>query len=201
MDTKEHIKNIAIKLFSENGFDGTGVRQIAKEANVNVAMISYYFKSKESLLESAVDDVITQHLSFLEQVEKKQITPFEKLMRVINYNINFIMDNYQISKIVTFENKLNKRKNIEEKIKNLLQYIYNYMKVLILQHNSKLSAYKAELIPFMIHLTLFEFISNPSMVNFLAKGKISNLDDPEIRNDVKEKLLEFMTETTIKLIS
>jgi len=42
----------AEKLFSENGFDGTSVRDIAEEAGVNLAMISYYFGSKEKLMES-----------------------------------------------------------------------------------------------------------------------------------------------------
>lgn len=40
------------RLFARNGFDGTSVRDIAKEADVNVAMISYYFGSKEKLLET-----------------------------------------------------------------------------------------------------------------------------------------------------
>ncbi|MGY5355793.1 TetR family transcriptional regulator [Wenyingzhuangia sp. IMCC45467] len=47
-----HILNVAEKLFAENGFDGTSVRTIAKEADVNVAMISYYFGSKEKLLDA-----------------------------------------------------------------------------------------------------------------------------------------------------
>lgn len=42
----------AEKLFVRNGFDGTSIRDIAKEANVNIAMISYYFGSKEKLLEA-----------------------------------------------------------------------------------------------------------------------------------------------------
>lgn len=46
------ILEIAEKLFAENGFDGTSIRQISKEADVNIAMISYYFGSKEKLLEA-----------------------------------------------------------------------------------------------------------------------------------------------------
>jgi len=50
-DKQIHILQMAEKLFAENGFDGTSIRDIAKEANVNIAMISYYFGSKEKLLE------------------------------------------------------------------------------------------------------------------------------------------------------
>lgn len=42
----------AEKLFAEKGFTGTSVRDIAEVAGVNLAMISYYFGSKEKLLET-----------------------------------------------------------------------------------------------------------------------------------------------------
>jgi len=42
----------AERLFSTKGFDGTSVRDIADEAGVNIAMISYYFGSKEKLMEA-----------------------------------------------------------------------------------------------------------------------------------------------------
>ena len=38
-------------LFSRKGFDGTSVRDIAEAAGINTAMISYYFGSKEKLME------------------------------------------------------------------------------------------------------------------------------------------------------
>ncbi len=46
------IINVAEKLFAEKGFHGTSVRDISLEADVNVAMISYYFGSKDKLLEA-----------------------------------------------------------------------------------------------------------------------------------------------------
>ena len=52
-DKQIEILNVAERLFAEEGFDGTSVRDIAKNANVNVAMISYYFGSKEKLLDTS----------------------------------------------------------------------------------------------------------------------------------------------------
>jgi AcrR family transcriptional regulator len=46
------ILDAAEKLFASQGFHGTSVRDIAQEANVNIAMISYYFGSKEKLIEA-----------------------------------------------------------------------------------------------------------------------------------------------------
>ena len=44
------IELAAQRLFALNGFRATSIRDIAKAANVNSSMISYYFRSKEQLL-------------------------------------------------------------------------------------------------------------------------------------------------------
>ncbi len=43
-------------LFSQKGFDGTSVRDIAEAAGINTAMISYYFGSKEKLMEEILKE-------------------------------------------------------------------------------------------------------------------------------------------------
>jgi AcrR family transcriptional regulator len=48
-DTKLKILETARLLFASHGFEGTSIRDIAKEANVNVASVNYYFSNKENL--------------------------------------------------------------------------------------------------------------------------------------------------------
>lgn len=54
-DKKEHIMNTAIELFAEKGFEGSSIRDLATRADVNVAMVNYYFGSKDKLFESIVE--------------------------------------------------------------------------------------------------------------------------------------------------
>lgn len=49
-DKQIHILDVAEELIAKKGFDGTSVREIASKAGINVAMISYYFGSKEKML-------------------------------------------------------------------------------------------------------------------------------------------------------
>lgn len=49
-DKQIHILNIAEKLIAQKGFEGTSVRDISSKAEINVAMISYYFGSKEKMM-------------------------------------------------------------------------------------------------------------------------------------------------------
>ena len=45
-----HILNVVEEFIAQNGFEDTSVREISKKANINVAMISYYFGSKEKMM-------------------------------------------------------------------------------------------------------------------------------------------------------
>jgi len=47
--TQQKILESATEIFSEKGFDGARVNEIASRANINKAMIYYYFESKENL--------------------------------------------------------------------------------------------------------------------------------------------------------
>ncbi len=51
-EPRVRIEEAAKGLFSRKGYAGTGVREIAREAGVNLAMINYYFGSKRGLLDA-----------------------------------------------------------------------------------------------------------------------------------------------------
>jgi AcrR family transcriptional regulator len=51
LTTEEKIKEAARKLFTQKGFDAVKTRDIAAEAGINLALLNYYFRSKEKLFE------------------------------------------------------------------------------------------------------------------------------------------------------
>lgn len=48
-ESRHRIMGCALKLFAEYGFEKTSTRRIAKEANVNISAIAYYFGDKAGL--------------------------------------------------------------------------------------------------------------------------------------------------------
>src|SRR3954465_13108271 len=79
----------AERLFAERGFDGTSVRDIADEAGINVAMISYYFGSKEKLLHALFTyraEGTTQVLEAM--LQNKDLDPLQKVNVMIDYFID-----------------------------------------------------------------------------------------------------------------
>ncbi|MGO4249203.1 TetR family transcriptional regulator [Paenarthrobacter sp. RAF54_2] len=53
--SRETILVAARKLFAEQGFDGTSLRQVAREASVDPAMVHHFFKGKDELFASSVE--------------------------------------------------------------------------------------------------------------------------------------------------
>ena len=49
-DTRERILDVALDLFTEQGYDGTSLRQIAEQLGVTKAALYYHFESKEDIL-------------------------------------------------------------------------------------------------------------------------------------------------------
>lgn len=62
-DAKERIVGAAVRLFSRKGYDATRVSDIAGAAKVNKALIYYYFKSKEDILDFMIDAVLRDAVS------------------------------------------------------------------------------------------------------------------------------------------
>jgi AcrR family transcriptional regulator len=50
MDTKESLLQAALKVFAQNGYHGSSIADIAKEAKVSKALFYHYFNSKKDLL-------------------------------------------------------------------------------------------------------------------------------------------------------
>jgi AcrR family transcriptional regulator len=49
-DTRQRILDVALDLFTEQGYDGTSLRQIAEQLGVTKAALYYHFESKEDIL-------------------------------------------------------------------------------------------------------------------------------------------------------
>ncbi|UXP33446.1 TetR/AcrR family transcriptional regulator [Reichenbachiella agarivorans] len=54
--TESKIKEAAESLFAKYGLKGTTIRKVAEKAGVNIALVNYYFRSKEKLFLSVFEE-------------------------------------------------------------------------------------------------------------------------------------------------
>lgn len=73
------IKQAALDLFSDYGFEAVSVRDIADKARVNVSMISYYFGAKENLLLDIFSE-IAQEKNAYKNILLNNSSPSEQLL-------------------------------------------------------------------------------------------------------------------------
>ncbi|CCH52494.1 transcriptional regulator, TetR family [Fibrisoma limi BUZ 3] len=104
-DTEQKIKNAARKVFLEQGYEGAKIRQIADEAGVNLAMVNYYFRSKELLFKSIYLDTFREFLGRMVMMLNEQ-TPLEvKIWKIIDRYTDFILDNPLLPMFVLAEQR------------------------------------------------------------------------------------------------
>lgn len=58
INTEKKILASAKKVFTKKGYDGTRMQEIADEAQINKALLHYYFRSKDKLFERIFDDAL-----------------------------------------------------------------------------------------------------------------------------------------------
>ena len=117
IDKKEHIINIAIDLFAEKGYEGTSIRDLASKAEVNIAMINYYFGSKEKLFEAIVEFKSTYIRERLEEITNNdQTSDIEKVDAIIEHYVERFLTNHKYHRVIHQELLLLQREKIHSTI-------------------------------------------------------------------------------------
>ena len=62
-DSRSRLIESAILHFAAQGFDGAGIREIAKSANANSALVAYHFCGKEGLYKEALNAIFSRKVS------------------------------------------------------------------------------------------------------------------------------------------
>ncbi len=83
--TKKMILEVAEKLFSEKGYDGASVGDIAKGVGINKASIYYHFKSKEEILTSLFARIIQDMTTLLGISDQDPCCIEENLEKIISF--------------------------------------------------------------------------------------------------------------------
>lgn len=96
VESRERIKRAAIKLFAKRGYHATGMRKLAAEAEVNVAMINYFFGSKKGLLKELLDDFFGPILAMGRELASANEPIEDRLRRFIKAAVAYYQTNSEM---------------------------------------------------------------------------------------------------------
>jgi AcrR family transcriptional regulator len=90
-DMKERIQQIAIELFTKQGYDKTSLREIAERMEVSKAALYYHFKSKEEILRSiteALAGAVNELIEWGESQPRSMESRTEFLRRIASFIVS-----------------------------------------------------------------------------------------------------------------
>lgn len=188
-NSKQKILNSATKLFANKGFDAVSVREICKDAGVNLCMISYYFGGKKELYNAIIDDLVekqTQYANtFLDlSIEPKELSKQEQidlLFVILDKFVDFFYSNISSDLILLL---LKEQQNPEFNFKSpTFEYLRKVISAVFnLEVNSKESVYQT--------LFIISQLNSPKIfpafsLRLLGQDTFNQEDIKIIRNNIK----------------
>ncbi|MGY4537491.1 AcrR family transcriptional regulator [Mucilaginibacter sp. UYNi724] len=120
-DKKDHILDVAERVFAEQGYDGASTRMISGEAGVNMAMLNYYFGSKEGVFLAIFDRRITSFQTILLSIgNDESINPWEKLDKYLDSYIDKVVTNNCFHIMLNREISKSKKSELTDQITDIM---------------------------------------------------------------------------------
>jgi TetR/AcrR family transcriptional regulator len=91
--TEQKIFDAATELFLEKGVDRTSVREIATKANINLALMNYYFRSKENLFDAIFSQLVKKNTKKLIKILDSDLGLEEKVHQYVGVYIDMLSEN------------------------------------------------------------------------------------------------------------
>lgn len=186
--TEEKIKEAARKVFQKKGYAGTRTRDIADEAGVNLALLNYYFRSKEKLFDLIMGETMQLFFQSMKGlINNENTTLDEKLQDLTNRYIDLLSTQPELPIFILNEIQMNpkglsERMGLQQVVIGsfILKQFRNDLNIKDIPDSALL-----QLIVNIIGMMVFPFIGKPLL------KEIFNLSDEQFQammNDRKKMI-------------
>ena len=185
--TEERIKAAAYKLFTQKGYAGTRTRDIAEEAGINLALLNYYFRSKEKLFDLIMAENMQQFLFGIFGIINDERTSYEdKFALIVDAYIDILtvqpdMPIFVLSEIRNDPSGLIERMKIDSSIMNS-HFIHQFKQAI--ESGEIEPVNPIHVLMNLLGLAIFPFIASPLLKKIGGMG-----DDQFTRLMVERKKL------------
>ena len=126
LQTEEHIKQTAKRVFFQKGLLNATTQQIADEAGVNRALINYYFRSRDLLFKKVLEEAIAETRTKIDSIfesDEPFKTKISKYLDVfIDRNAEFpYIQNFIITEVMQDPERI--KEHFSKKRSHLMKYI------------------------------------------------------------------------------
>lgn len=191
--TEEKIKEAARTVFTRKGYAATRTRDIAKEANINLALLNYYFRSKEKLFGLIMMEKMQKFFGFIGPIIYNEGLSLDlKIEAIISNYIDMIQANPDMPFFILGESR-----NNPEIVMNAMprkDFLKNSLFI------KQLKEKKPDLDPYqfllsMLGMTIFPFLMKPVF------QKLTDIKDAKFRQMMtdRKKLISVWCNAILKI--
>jgi AcrR family transcriptional regulator len=202
-EKKQLIMREALKIFAEKGYDCASVRDVAAAADVNVAMISYYFGSKDKLLE----EIFRSHTKEVKLkveaiIQSTSHDALEKVDLLIDTILNIIISNIDFHRLMMREQVLLREGTLYDYIKDMKRQnrrlielaVKSGQKAGIFQSNVDISMLATILIGSIQNfIGNYKYICEEKNLKYIAAGHFDTKLVDKFRSHLKIMFKSFLT--------
>jgi AcrR family transcriptional regulator len=175
--TEEKIKEAARIVFTRKGFAATRTRDIAEEAGLNLALLNYYFRSKEKLFEIVMLEKMQVFFGFIGPIISDESSTLEmKVEEIVSRYIDMLQDNPDIPFFILGEARNNPA--IMANAMPRKDFLKNSFFI------KQLKERKPDQDPYQFLLTMLGMIIFPFLMKPLFQ-KITDTEDPKFKQMMK----------------
>ncbi|MGG7663252.1 TetR/AcrR family transcriptional regulator [Dyadobacter sp. BHUBP1] len=166
LSTEEKIKEAASLVFTKKGYGNARTRDIAEEAGINLALLNYYFRSKEKLFQIVMAERIDKLFGVLGPVLNDESTTLEeKLEKITESYINMLLEHPDLPIFV-----LSEIRNNPEQLSNRFQARKHLTESVFIK---QLVERRSDINPFhflmnLLGMNLFPFVAKPVLQPILG---------------------------------
>jgi len=190
--TEEKIIRAADKLFTQKGYAATRTRDIAEEAGTNLALLNYYFGSKENLFKKVAQEKLKMLLGAIGPILSNEHISLEDKIRSITENYtNLLLEHEELPIFILNELTVNK-KLFAEITQNTRQSAQPVLEKQLKERGIEMTA--IDLIIDTLSVTMFPFVAKPLIT---SSGLVNEDEFVGFVTERKAKILQWITAITI----
>ncbi len=193
-NTEQKIFDAATELFLEKGVDRTSVREIAAKAGINLALMNYYFRSKENLFSAIFSKLVKTNSEELIRVLDSDLELYEKIRQYVVVYIDMLSENpLLVSFVMAILHRSRERITEMKAISNL--YGTDKFRLQVLEEGKKGNIRRTD--PSQLFVDMMSLIAFPFAIKMLVMDK-NNYGEKEFQaflEERKERIPEMLIDS------
>jgi len=186
-NTEEKIKKAARQIFKKKGFDKTSIKDISDAAGTNVALVNYYYRSKQNLYDEIMVEEVRHFFSVILNLYDSDLDLRQKLICVGEAYIDHLMEEPELQQFI-INGAWNNPKMFEQKVLWNKDKVISQISVIMKTYNLSFEQIVHILLG-LLSMAIFPFTAKPILAPFLS---IEDKQYKRIIYQVKTKMPEWV---------